>query len=91
MRTTVRLPPDLLQRAKRHAHARGTTVTALIEAGLRLVVDTRATSQTRQSEPKQSVPTYSGGWLLDEIDPDAAIRQVEEEDEIENFARIARQ
>ena len=37
-RTTVRLPEDLLIRAKRKAAAEGRTLTSLIEEGLRLVV-----------------------------------------------------
>jgi len=41
MRTTVRLPQDLLNRAKRKAAAEGRTLTALIEDGLRAVVDER--------------------------------------------------
>ena len=38
MRTTVRLDEGLLDQAKREAQRRGTTVTALIEEGLRLVL-----------------------------------------------------
>ena len=37
-RTTVRLPEDLVRRAKRKAAAEGRTLTALIEDGLRLVL-----------------------------------------------------
>jgi hypothetical protein len=37
-RTTVRLPRDLLLRAKRKAAAEGRTLTALIEDGLRAVI-----------------------------------------------------
>src|SRR5215472_9601742 len=37
-RTTVRLPEDLLHRAKRKAAAEGRTLTSLIEDGLRLIV-----------------------------------------------------
>jgi len=37
-RTTVRLPADLLNRAKRKAAAERRTLTSLIEDGLRLVV-----------------------------------------------------
>lgn len=37
-RTTVRLPPELLARAKRKAVAEHRTLTSLIEEGLRLVV-----------------------------------------------------
>jgi hypothetical protein len=41
MRTTVRLPEDLLRRAKRKAAEEGRTLTALIEDGLRAVVGER--------------------------------------------------
>ncbi len=40
-RTTVRLNPVLLQRAKAEAAHRGTTVTALIEEGLQLALAPR--------------------------------------------------
>ena len=40
-RTTVRLPQDLLNRAKRKALAERRTLTSLIEEGLRLVVQQR--------------------------------------------------
>jgi hypothetical protein len=39
MRTTVRLPDELLQRAKAAAARDGTTLTALIERGLRGVLE----------------------------------------------------
>lgn len=39
MKTTVEIADPLLARARRHAAARGTTVRALIEAGLRRVLD----------------------------------------------------
>jgi hypothetical protein len=48
MRTTVRLPEDLLRRAKRKAAAEGRTLTALIEDGLRTVVDERPKSPKRR-------------------------------------------
>lgn len=38
MRTTVRLDDRLLELAKREAASRGTTLTALLERGLRLVI-----------------------------------------------------
>jgi hypothetical protein len=37
-RTTVRLPEELIRRAKRKAAAEGRTLTSLIEDGLRLIV-----------------------------------------------------
>lgn len=39
MKTTVEIADPLLAKAKRHAAARGTTVRALIEAGLRRVLE----------------------------------------------------
>jgi hypothetical protein len=41
-RTTVRLPDDLIRRAKHRAAAEGRTLTALIEDGLRQVLSERA-------------------------------------------------
>lgn len=38
MKTTIELPEALFERAKRHARARKTTLKALIEQGLRLVL-----------------------------------------------------
>jgi plasmid stability protein len=41
-RTTVRLPEDLVKRAKKRAAAEGTSMTALIEDGLRRVLNERS-------------------------------------------------
>ena len=55
-RTTVRLPDDLLRRAKRKAAAEGRTLTALIEDGLRLVVtETRSPAKKK----KRVLPRFS--------------------------------
>jgi hypothetical protein len=59
-RTTVRLPEELLARAKRKAAAEGRTLTSLIEDGLRLVV-------SEEGKPKQRkrvlprISTATGG------------------------------
>lgn len=53
-RTTVRLPEDLIKRAKRKAAAEGSTLTALIEEGLRLVV-----FEKPKKKPKRVLPPYS--------------------------------
>jgi hypothetical protein len=52
-RTTVRLPDELIRRAKRKASAEGRTLTALIEDGLRLVLSERegATAKKRTLPP----------------------------------------
>ena len=48
-RTTVRLPEDLIERAKRKAAAEGRSLTALIDEGLRRVLNDRP-------------PGARGGW-----------------------------
>lgn len=64
-RTTVRLPHDLLNQAKRKALAEGVSLTALIERGLRLVVDERKTP----SRDRISLPVSKrGGGVLPGID-----------------------
>jgi hypothetical protein len=65
-RTTVRLPDELMARAKRKAVVEGRTLTSLIEEGLRLV-----TAETRTSQPgKRISPRVSKakGGLLPGID-----------------------
>jgi hypothetical protein len=54
-RTTVRLPAELLKRAKRKAVAEGRTLTALIEEGLRQVVEEKKTS----TKGKRKLPRIS--------------------------------
>jgi len=53
-RTTVRLPTELIARAKRKAAAEGRTLTSLIEDGLRLVV-----ADTAKHRPDRVMPRIS--------------------------------
>lgn len=65
-RTTVRLPVELLKRAKRKAAAEGRTLTALIEEGLRHVVaDKPKSSKKGRILPRISKAT---GGLLPGVD-----------------------
>jgi hypothetical protein len=63
MRTTVRLPGDLLARAKRKAAAEGRTLTSLIEDGLRRVVDERGKPGRRRRVVLPRVSKATGGLL----------------------------
>ena len=56
-RTTVRLPVELLKRAKRKAAAEGRTLTALIEEGLRKVVEEKKTANAERKLPRISKAT----------------------------------
>jgi hypothetical protein len=54
-RTTVRLPEDLLKRAKRKAAAEGRTLTSLIADGLRLVI----AENRKVTKPNRLMPRIS--------------------------------
>ena len=64
-RTTVRLAPELLRRAKAHAAQHHTTVTALIEEGLQLALGRR----NRVSESRAlRLPTFRSGGTRPGVD-----------------------
>jgi hypothetical protein len=86
-RTTVRLPEDLLLRAKRKAAAEGRTLTSLIEDGLRQVVTTdRRTARVKPHLPRVS---KAEGWLLPgvELIPSSSLQEAED---LEYVARLKR-
>ncbi|MGH9535074.1 MAG: ribbon-helix-helix protein, CopG family [Terriglobales bacterium] len=56
MRTTIRLDPDLLQRAKALALKRGTTLTAIVEESLRFEL-----ARARQRRERVRLPVSEGG------------------------------
>jgi hypothetical protein len=76
-RTTVRLPGDLLARAKRKAAAERRTLTSLIEEGLRLVVSDSA----KKAKAKRILPHSDavGGPLPGiDISDSAALQEMED-------------
>jgi len=82
MRTTVRLPEELILQAKNKALRDGTTLTALIETGLRLVLDAPKRVQPKRKMPRvssvagrQLVDTTQIGKLLEELDEDLPIER----------------
>ncbi len=77
-RTTVRLPDDLVRRAKRKALAEGRSLTSLIEDGLRRVFADRApAARTKRVLPPVSSAT---GGLMPGVDLDNAAAMQEMED-----------
>ena len=74
MRTTVRLPPELLRAAQRHARETGRTLTALIEDALKLAL---TTEQRQPGRPRQPLPTWGSGGLVPGIDLDGGAGLVE--------------
>ena len=87
-RTTVRLPEDLLYRAKRKAAGEGRTLTSLIEDGLRWIV----TEKPRVTSRRRVLPRISqaGGGAMPGIDftDSATLQEIEDLDyigRIKNF------
>lgn len=81
-RTTVRLPEDLIRRAKAKAAAEGRTLTSLIEDGLRLVVTDKPEQKAKKIAP---IPVSKAkGWLR----PGLTLRDVEEMDDLEYVERM---
>ncbi|MFY9692791.1 MAG: hypothetical protein WA776_12920 [Xanthobacteraceae bacterium] len=84
-RTTVRLPKELLARAKRKALAEERTLTSLIEEGLRLVVsDMRKKAKSKRILPRHSDasgPPFPG---ID-ISNSAALQEMEDLEYIERL------
>lgn len=87
-RTTVRLPEDLLRRAKRKAAAEGRTLTSLIEDGLRLVV-TSASKPARTKRIRPRLSTASGGPLPGiNVSNSAALQDIDDLEYVERMKRF---
>ncbi len=77
-RTTVRLPDDLVRRAKRKAAAEGRSLTALIEDGLRRVLNER-TPAGREKRVLPPISTAKGGLLPGvDLSDSAALQEMED-------------
>lgn len=76
-RTTVRLPDDLVKRAKRKATAEGRSLTALIEEGLRRVL--REDQQTTATRILPPVSSAVGGLMPGiDLNDTAAWQEIED-------------
>ena len=66
MRTTIRLPDDLLRKAREYAARNGKTLTAVIEEALRR----HLAPLHRADRDRPPLPTYGGSGLLPGVDLD---------------------
>lgn len=87
-RTTVRLPEELLTRAKRKAATEGRTLTSLIEQGLRLVVS----HKTEPKSARHNNPPISKarGGLRPGMSWENLSSSVQEMDDLEYVERMKR-
>jgi hypothetical protein len=77
-RTTVRLPDDLIRRAKRKAAAEGRSLTALIEDGLRKILNV-PTPAGRGDRVLPPVSTATGGLMPGiDLDDTAALQDLDD-------------
>ncbi len=85
-RTTVRLPKELLNRARRKAAAEGRTLTSLIEDGLRLAVGEREKGKSAKRKVELPVSSVGGGPLPGiDISDSAAIQEMEDLEYVERM------
>lgn len=80
MKTTLNIDDSVMQRLREEAARRGTTMSALVEAGLRRVLAPEVSAADKAGE-QPSLPTWRGGpELVDISDRDALNRAMEEEE-----------
>lgn len=79
-RTTVRLPEDLIERAKKKAAAEGRSLTSLIEDGLRLIVNDGG-AEVRRPRVLPPVSTATGGLMAGiDLEDSASLQDMEDRD-----------
>jgi hypothetical protein len=84
-RTTVRLPAELLRRAKRKAAEQGRTLTSLIEDGLRRVI---AEDRKKEKAPRvlPRVSSATGGLMPGiDISDSAALQEMDDLEYVERM------
>ncbi len=79
MKTTLTINETVMQRLREEAARRGTTMSALVEAGLRRVL-ARPTPPSAQADNLPPLPTWrSGGFRVDIANREDLYRVMEEE------------
>ena len=76
MKTTLNIDDTVMRRLKEEAARRDTTMSALVEAGLRLILDAGAAAERSRELPP--LPSWHGGEeLVDIADRDALYEAME--------------
>ena len=78
MKTTLNIDDSVMRRLREEAARRGTTMSALVEAGLRRVLTASAADERLEALPP--LPSWdSGGQLVDIANREELYRAMEEE------------
>lgn len=75
MKTTLMIPDPLMRRLRLEAARQGTTISELVEAALRLLLDTPA----EKPQPLTPLPTFDGGRMYVDVSNRDALYTVMEE------------
>ncbi len=86
-RTTVRLPEELMRRAKRKAASQGRTLTALIEDGVRRVLKERDPPPGKRVLPPVCTATGGPAPGID-ISNSAAMQEMDDLEYVERMKRF---
>ena len=88
-RTTVRLPEDLLRRAKRKAAAEGRTLTSMIEDGLRLVTaENHKSDATKRRLPRVCTAAADASKPGVDLTDLSALQEIEDLEYVERMKRL---
>ena len=79
MKTTLNIADSVMQRLREEAARRGTTMSALVEAGLRRLLAESSQSEGQPVRPPSLSAWNGGAELVDLSDRDALYRAMEEE------------
>ena len=78
MKTTLNIDDTLMRELREEAARRGTTMSALVEAGLRRILEECAPNSTVR-EPLPPLPTWHGGQMLVDVSKRDDLYRVMEE------------
>ena len=80
MKTTLNIDDTVMQQLREEAARRSTTISALVEAGLRRILDD-SPAQEEEQHALPPLPTLKGGsFLVDVANRDELYRVIEEEE-----------
>ena len=75
MKTTLNIDDSVMQRLREESARRGTTMSALVEAGLRRILDEPSTSEFERAD-LPPLPSWDGGRELIEVADREELHQV---------------